>query len=299
MRFATSGQHTLRVQVREDGVSVDQVVLSPATFLTVAPGALTNDSTRLMCTATPSALPTPAPSAVSAPTPATGATTVAPTTALSWTAASNATAYDVALGTTNRPAGRVDGADGDDLSAGADGGDDVFLESRCEGRGRHDAGCGVELHDGAVAEAGAECGEYADACDGRDDGGANDCAELDRGQQRHRLRRRVGDDQSAAGRVDGADGDDLSAGADGGDDIFWKVDAKGAGGTTPGAVWSFTTAPPPTPAPSAVSAPTPATGATTVGTTTALSWTAASNATAYDVALGRRIRRRSSRRRRR
>ena len=45
VRFASSGQHTIRVQTREDGVQVDQIVLSPSTYLTQAPGASSNDST--------------------------------------------------------------------------------------------------------------------------------------------------------------------------------------------------------------------------------------------------------------
>ena len=43
--FAAGGTHTLRVQVREDGVSFDQIVLSPSKYLNAAPGPLTNDST--------------------------------------------------------------------------------------------------------------------------------------------------------------------------------------------------------------------------------------------------------------
>jgi hypothetical protein len=43
--FATSGTHTMRIQVREDGVEFDQIVLSSAQFLTAAPGSVTNDST--------------------------------------------------------------------------------------------------------------------------------------------------------------------------------------------------------------------------------------------------------------
>jgi hypothetical protein len=42
--FAASGQ-TLRVQVREDGVDIDQIVLSPTTYLNAAPGPVSNDST--------------------------------------------------------------------------------------------------------------------------------------------------------------------------------------------------------------------------------------------------------------
>jgi len=45
VRFATSGPHTLRVQLREDGVDVDQIVLSPATWFSSPPGTVTNDTT--------------------------------------------------------------------------------------------------------------------------------------------------------------------------------------------------------------------------------------------------------------
>src|SRR6202049_3187450 len=43
--FATTGSHTVRVQVRGAGVRFDQIVLSPSTFLTAAPGLRTSDST--------------------------------------------------------------------------------------------------------------------------------------------------------------------------------------------------------------------------------------------------------------
>ena len=43
--FASTGTQTIRVQVREDGVSLDQIVLSADRYLTVAPGALKNDAT--------------------------------------------------------------------------------------------------------------------------------------------------------------------------------------------------------------------------------------------------------------
>jgi len=42
--FASSGVHTVRVQVREDGLSIDQIVLSPVSYLAVAPGAAKNDT---------------------------------------------------------------------------------------------------------------------------------------------------------------------------------------------------------------------------------------------------------------
>jgi hypothetical protein len=43
--FSTTGPQTLRVQPREDGIRVDQIVLSPATYFMAAPGATKNDST--------------------------------------------------------------------------------------------------------------------------------------------------------------------------------------------------------------------------------------------------------------
>ena len=45
--FQASGTQTLRVQLREDGLSIDQIVLSAGVFLNSAPGALKNDITVL------------------------------------------------------------------------------------------------------------------------------------------------------------------------------------------------------------------------------------------------------------
>jgi phosphatidylserine/phosphatidylglycerophosphate/cardiolipin synthase-like enzyme len=42
--FATSGTQRIRIQQREDGVSIDQIVLSPSAFLSSSPGALKNDT---------------------------------------------------------------------------------------------------------------------------------------------------------------------------------------------------------------------------------------------------------------
>jgi hypothetical protein len=46
--FAQTGPQRLRIQVREDGVGIDQVVLSPAKYLTARPGATKNDTTILV-----------------------------------------------------------------------------------------------------------------------------------------------------------------------------------------------------------------------------------------------------------
>jgi endonuclease/exonuclease/phosphatase family metal-dependent hydrolase len=45
--FANTGTQTLRIQPREDGLSIDQIVLSPATYLNTSPGLLKNDTTIL------------------------------------------------------------------------------------------------------------------------------------------------------------------------------------------------------------------------------------------------------------
>jgi PKD repeat protein len=47
VRFEAAGPQTIRIQPREDGVQVDQIVLSPVKYLTVAPGSATNDGTVL------------------------------------------------------------------------------------------------------------------------------------------------------------------------------------------------------------------------------------------------------------
>jgi endonuclease/exonuclease/phosphatase family metal-dependent hydrolase len=78
VRFAASGRHTLRVQTREDGVEIDQVVLSPVKYLSSAPGAITNDTTILPLTTSGSSTPPPPPSG--SPTPFTGSRVALPGT---------------------------------------------------------------------------------------------------------------------------------------------------------------------------------------------------------------------------
>src|SRR5829696_2339139 len=45
VQFASAGMHRIRVQTREDGVQVDQIVLSPSAYMSTSPGQLTNDAT--------------------------------------------------------------------------------------------------------------------------------------------------------------------------------------------------------------------------------------------------------------
>jgi glucose/arabinose dehydrogenase/PKD repeat protein len=45
--YFTEGTQTMRIQGREDGISIDQIVLSPDTYLSTPPGAVRNDTTVL------------------------------------------------------------------------------------------------------------------------------------------------------------------------------------------------------------------------------------------------------------
>jgi len=59
--FETSDPQTLRIQSREDGLSIDQVMLSPSKFASTAPGALKLDTTIYPATQGPSSTGTPPP----------------------------------------------------------------------------------------------------------------------------------------------------------------------------------------------------------------------------------------------
>lgn len=99
--FPTTGTHTIRVQTREDGAEIDQIVISPATYANSAPGGTSNDTT---------IVPKPSggggpqlPGAPGSPSPANNATGASTTnTTLTWSA-SGATSYDVRFGTSNPP----------------------------------------------------------------------------------------------------------------------------------------------------------------------------------------------------
>jgi endonuclease/exonuclease/phosphatase family metal-dependent hydrolase len=101
--FATTGPQQLRVQPREDGLGIDQIVLSAAAYLTAAPGVLKNDATLLAATAgvMPSAdppPPTPEPEPTPTPTPTQPSSNIvlyaseAPVLAGNWTVAADTTA---------------------------------------------------------------------------------------------------------------------------------------------------------------------------------------------------------------
>jgi len=105
--FATTGPHTMRIQAREYGVMLDQIVLSPTTYFNrsascplacqSAPGSLSNDETIV-----PKVGGAAPPAAPAAPTPADGANGVSTSPTLTWNDP-GAVNYDVSFGTTNPP----------------------------------------------------------------------------------------------------------------------------------------------------------------------------------------------------
>ena len=87
--FATTGQHTIRIQQREDGPRIDQIVISPDTYLTRSPGWRLEDRTILAASSTTTSTSSNSPPSVTLTSPASGASFVAPATVTL-----NATAYD-------------------------------------------------------------------------------------------------------------------------------------------------------------------------------------------------------------
>jgi hypothetical protein len=75
--FANSGPQRIRVQSREDGLGIDQIVISSNRWATAAPGLAKNDATILNETGTQSGNQPPA---VSLTSPAAGSTVTAPAT---------------------------------------------------------------------------------------------------------------------------------------------------------------------------------------------------------------------------
>jgi len=69
--FGTSGTQRIRIQNREDGLSIDQILLSPSRYLSTSPGALKNDGTIYAATQGPSSEggpPPPPPPSTDLPT---------------------------------------------------------------------------------------------------------------------------------------------------------------------------------------------------------------------------------------
>jgi endonuclease/exonuclease/phosphatase family metal-dependent hydrolase len=74
--FNTTGTHTLRIQTREDGLSIDQIILSPTTYLSKAPTTtLTTTTATTTTTTSPTTTTTSPTTTTTSPTPTTTTTT--------------------------------------------------------------------------------------------------------------------------------------------------------------------------------------------------------------------------------
>jgi len=285
VRYATSGPHTIRVQVREDGVSVDQIILSSSTYLNAAPGGPTNDPTRFVA-APPTA---PAPGAVTAPTPALNATNVATATTLSWVAGANTSSYDISFGTANPPPTAATNQTATTYQpATLAAGTTYYWRVDARGAGGTTTGplwsfttaapqtpapgapttptpalgaTNIAISTPLAWVAGANSSSYDVSF-----GTTNPPPIVTANQTATTY-------QPAAALASNTT-------------YYWRINAHGAGGTTAGALWSFTTAAPATPAPSVPSGPTPANGSANALPNAALNWAASTNATSYDVSFG-------------
>ncbi len=134
LQFAGGGSHTLRVQMREDGVEIDQIVLSPATYLFASPGRMTNDTVIVPLPATGAATASPAP----LPTPATASSST--TLAAPMTATSTVTSTATTSTTTS--------------TAGPYLGSPVTLPGRVEAENFDNGADGVSYHDTTAGNSG-------------------------------------------------------------------------------------------------------------------------------------------------
>ena len=71
IEFPSDGPHTIRIQTREDGVEIDQIVLSSASYMNGSPGSSRDDSTVLSKSGGSTAAPAPAPAPPTPETPPT------------------------------------------------------------------------------------------------------------------------------------------------------------------------------------------------------------------------------------
>jgi len=112
--FAATGTHTVRIQQREDGAIVDQVVLSPVAYFTNPPGPRSNDTTILPETGTSSPPPactftlSSSGKSYGSGTGSDSFTVTASDGSCTWTAASNANWVTITGGTPGTGTGTVD-----------------------------------------------------------------------------------------------------------------------------------------------------------------------------------------------
>jgi hypothetical protein len=272
--FQNSGTHTLRVQIREDGSEIDQIVISPTTYATNAPGLISNDSTILQKSAQEPAAP-------GSPSPAAGATAVSTTAALTW-AAAGATSYDVSFGTTNPPPLVVSGTSAASYTPSTLTNATTYFW-QVVARNSAGATSGPVWSFTTVTAAPATPSTPSPADGATIAGTAVTLTWTAAGATSYDVLFGPSDPPSqVASGVTAASYtvSNLNPGAQ----YFWQIVARNSGGVNQGPEWTFTV-PGALEPPAAPTSPNPAAGATGAATNLTLTW-AAAGARSYDVLLG-------------
>jgi phosphatidylserine/phosphatidylglycerophosphate/cardiolipin synthase-like enzyme len=277
--FPTTGLHTMRIQVREDGIQFDQIVLSPGTYLSAAPGPVGGDHTIVPKSGSPQPPGTPG-----SPNPANAATGVSTTPTLTWSAAS-ATSYDVKFGTTNPPAQVSAGQAGTSYTPSTlVNNTSYFWQIVAHNSAGTTTGpvwsfttVASAPPPGTPASPAPVSGATGVSTTPTLTWTATGATSYDVSFGTANPPPQVSTGQAAASYAPSA----LANGAT----YFWRIVAHNSSGATTGPVWSFTTVATAPPPPGTPASPTPASGATNVATNPTLTWTA-TNATSYDVSFG-------------
>jgi hypothetical protein len=271
--FQNTGPHTLRVQIREDGSDIDQIVLSPTTYSTNAPGPVSDDTTIVP-------KPTQAPAAPGSPSPANGETEISVNATLTWSAAA-ATSYDVAFGTANPPPVVVSGQTTASytpppLTEGAT----YFWRITARNSSASTTGLVWSFTTVAAAPATPSSPNPADGATGVATNVTLKWTAA--GATTYDILLDTSDPPTAvASGITTASY--TPSGLVPGTTYIWQIVAHNSRGTNQGPQWIFTTAA--TPAPGVPATPSPAPGATGVSRAPTLTWSAA-GATSYDIRFG-------------
>jgi hypothetical protein len=227
------------------------------------------------------AAPPPPPAAPGSPSPAAGATGVATTSTLSWSAA-GATSYDVKFGTSSPPPQVTTGQAAASYAPPLTAGTTYFWQIVAHNSGGVTTGAIWSFTTAAPPPPPAAPGSPSPASGAIGVATSSTLSWSAAGATSYDVRfgtssppPQVVTGQAAASYVPA-----LSPSTT----YFWQIIAHNSGGITSGAIWSFTTAAAPAP-PAAPGSPSPAAGATGVATTSTLSWSAA-GATSFDVSFG-------------
>ena len=273
--FQNSGSHTLRIQVREDGAEIDQIVLSPTTYATNPPGLISNDATIV-----PKPSQGQAPAAPGSPNPANGATGVGLSPTLTWSAA-GATSYDVRFGTANPPPLVLSGTATASYSPPSlSNGLTYFWQIVARNSSGATTGTIWSFSTATAPPGTPSSPNPADGATGI--GSTVTLTWTASGATSYDVLLGPSDppSQVASGIATASyTATGLTAGAH----YVWQIVAHNAGGANQGPQWSFTTAT--NLPPSAPTSPNPTNGATGVATSPTLTWSAP-GATSYDVMFG-------------